>query len=475
MPLSLIILAAGQGKRMHSDWPKVLQPLAGRPLLGHVLVAARQLEPAAIHIVYGHGGDHVRAAYPDTDLRWALQAEQLGTGHAVAQAIPEIPDDHQVLILYGDVPLIEPDTLRGLVQQAGDDGLALLSVQLEDATGYGRVLRDNAGNVYRIVEEKDANRKEKTVREANTGVLATNAGRLRQWLSRLTNDNAQGEYYLTDVITLAVRDGVKVQAVPAPTIAEVLGVNDRLQLAQLEADLRRLNAHRLMRAGVTVVDPQRLDIRGEVVAGRDVRLDVNVVLEGRVQLGDRVVVGPGAVIRNASIGPDTVIHPYSVIDGAAIDAGCVIGPYARLRPGSQLGAGAHVGNFVELKNASLGAGSKANHLTYLGDATIGDRVNVGAGTITCNYDGQNKWPTVIENDAFIGSGSMLVAPLTVGEGATVGAGSTITKSVPRGGLTLERSTQKSFALWSRPAKASSEERAGRIARSDLKDDPEPTP
>ncbi len=474
MPLSLIILAAGQGKRMHSDLPKVLQPLAGRPLLGHVIHAGRTLEPAAIHIVYGHGGDLVRAAYPDTDLSWALQAEQLGTGHAVAQAMPDIPDDHQVLVLYGDVPLIEPNTLSDLVQRAGEDGLALLSVHLDDATGYGRVLRDNAGNVYRIVEEKDANRKEKTVREANTGVLSTSAGRLRQWLSRLNNDNAQGEYYLTDVITLAVRDGVKVQAVPAPTTAEVLGVNDRLQLAQLESDFRRLSAHRLMRAGVTVVDPQRLDIRGEVTAGRDVRLDINVVLEGRVSLGDRVVVGPGVVIRNATIGHDTVIHPYSVIDGADIDSRCVIGPYARLRPGSQLAEGAHVGNFVELKNASLGAGSKANHLTYLGDATIGERVNIGAGTITCNYDGQNKWPTVIEDGAFVGSGSMLVAPLTVGAAATVGAGSTITKSVPRGGLTLERSTQKSYAHWSRPSKATIEERASTIARSELKDDADPT-
>jgi bifunctional UDP-N-acetylglucosamine pyrophosphorylase/glucosamine-1-phosphate N-acetyltransferase len=474
MPLSLIILAAGQGKRMHSDLPKVLQPLAGRPLLGHVIHAGRQLEPAAIHIVYGHGGDQVRAAYPDTDLTWALQAEQLGTGHAVAQAMPGIPDDHQVLILYGDVPLIEPNTLSDLVQRAAEDGLALLSVQLDDATGYGRVLRDNAGNVYRIVEEKDANRKEKTVREANTGVLATNAGRLRHWLSRLNNDNAQGEYYLTDVITLAVRDGVKVQAVPAPTIAEVLGVNDRLQLAQLEADFRRLCAQRLMRAGVSIADPLRIDIRGDVTAGRDVRLDINVVLEGRVSLGDRVLIGPGAVIRNATIGSDTVIHPYSVIDGAEIQSGCVIGPYARLRPGSQLAEGAHVGNFVELKNAALGAGSKANHLTYLGDANIGTGVNIGAGTITCNYDGQNKWPTVIEDGAFVGSGSMLVAPVTVGAGATVGAGSTITKSVPRGGLTLERSTQKSYAHWTRPAKATSEERASTIARSKIKDDSDPT-
>ena len=306
MPLSLVILAAGQGKRMHSDLPKVLQPLAGTPLLGHVLKAARALAPDAVHIVYGHGGERVRSAFGEPDLRWALQAEQLGTGHAVAQAMPEIPDDHQVLVLYGDVPLIDPTTLASLLGHAGPDGLALLSVQLEDATGYGRVLRDNAGNVYRIVEEKDANRKEKTVREANTGVLVANSARLKAWLARLTNDNAQGEYYLTDVITLAVRDGIKVQAVPAPTAAEVLGVNDRMQLAHLEGEFRRGCANRLMRAGVTIIDPARLDVRGEVSTGRDVQLDVNVVLEGAVSIGDRVVIGPGCVIRNANIEADTV-------------------------------------------------------------------------------------------------------------------------------------------------------------------------
>ena len=470
MPLSVVILAAGQGKRMHSDLPKVLQPLSGEPLLGHVLKAARALAPQGLHIVYGHGGAQVQQVFSEADLQWDLQAEQLGTGHAVAQAMPTIPDDHQVLVLYGDVPLIEPATLHVLLDRAGADGLALLSVQLDDATGYGRVLRDNAGNVYRIVEEKDANRKEKGVREANTGVLVANAGRLKVWLARLTNDNAQGEYYLTDVITLAVRDGVAVQAVPAPTAAEVLGVNDRLQLAQLEAELRRRRTATLMHAGVSIADPLRLDIRGEVRVGRDVRIDVNVVLEGEVTLGDRVVIGPGAVIRNATIGADTVIHPYSVIDGADIDGRCVIGPYARLRPGSRLAEGAHVGNFVELKNTVLGAGSKANHLTYLGDSTIGAQVNVGAGTITCNYDGQNKWPTVIEDGAFIGSGSMLVAPVTVGAEATVGAGSTITKSVPRKSLTLERSQQRTLQGWRRPQKLDSSNRAEVIKKSGLKDE-----
>ncbi len=470
MSLSLVILAAGQGKRMHSDLPKVLQPLAGRPLLGHVLTAARQLAPSAIHIVYGHGGEQVQAAFPDADLSWALQAEQLGTGHAVAQAMPNIPDDHQVLILYGDVPLIAATTLRNLVEQAADGGLALLSVLLEDATGYGRVLRDNAGNVYRIVEEKDANRKERTVREANTGVLIAKAAQLRQWLASLKNDNAQGEYYLTDVITVAVRDGVKVQAIPAPTIPEVLGVNDRLQLADLETEVRRRAARTLMMAGATLADPQRIDVRGHVQVGRDVRIDVNVVLEGEVVLGDRVTLGPGVVIRNATIAADTQIRAYSVIDGARVDAQCVIGPFARLRPGSHIADGAHVGNFVELKNATLGLGSKANHLSYLGDATIGAGVNIGAGTITCNYDGKNKWPTVIEDGAFVGSGSMLVAPVVIGADATIGAGSTINKSAPRGQLSLERGRQQSFATWKRPEKADANERAALIDRARIKED-----
>jgi bifunctional UDP-N-acetylglucosamine pyrophosphorylase/glucosamine-1-phosphate N-acetyltransferase len=474
MPLSVVILAAGQGKRMNSDRPKVLAPLARRPLLAHVLDTARALHPAAIHVVYGHGGDQVRSAFPDAGLGWALQAEQLGTGHAVRQAMPAIPDDHRVLILYGDVPLLPAATLEDLLARTAPDGLALLSVVLEDPTGYGRVLRDNAGNVFRIVEQKDANRKELAVREANTGVLAAPAARLRTWLGRLSNDNAQREYYLTDVVTLAVKDGLKVEAIAAPSATEVQGVNDRLQLAALEAEYRRRQARALMQAGVTLADPERVDVRAEVTVGRDVMLDVNVVLEGRVALGDRVSVGPGCVLRDVSIGPDTVLHPYSVLDGAVVGARCVVGPYARLRPGASLGDEAHVGNFVELKNATLGAGSKANHLTYLGDTTIGARVNVGAGTITCNYDGLNKWPTTIEDGAFIGSGTMLVAPLTVGRDATIGAGSTLTRSAPRGQLTVERSRQQSFANWSRPGKADAEERATRIARAGIADD-EPGP
>ena len=465
MPLSVVILAAGQGKRMKSDLPKVLQPLAKRPLLAHVLDTARALGPDAVHIVYGHGGEQVRAAFPDPALGWALQAEQLGTGHALMQAMPAIPDDHRVLVLYGDVPLLGATTLTDLLARAAADSLALLSVVLDDPSGYGRVLRDNAGTVFRIVEHKDANRKEQAVREANTGVMAAAASALRRWLGRLSNDNAQREYYLTDVVTLAVKDGVKVEAVAAPSPNEVLGVNDRLQLATLESEYRRRRAAALLADGVTLADPLRIDVRGEVECGRDVQLDVNVVLEGRVVLGDRVVVGPGCVLKDATVAADSVLHAYSVLDGAVVGQRCVVGPYARLRPGARLGDGAHVGNFVELKNATLGTGSKANHLTYLGDAEIGSGVNVGAGTITCNYDGVNKWPTTIGDGAFIGSGTMLVAPVTIGPGATIGAGSTITKTAPANGLTLERSRQQVVPGWKRPAKATADERAAHVRRS----------
>ncbi len=472
MPLSIVILAAGQGKRMRSDLPKVLQPLAGRPLLQHVVDCARGLGADAIHVVYGHGGEQVREAFAGQDLGWALQAEQHGTGHAVMQAMPAIPDGHLVLVLYGDVPLIQAATLRDLVARAGERSLALLSVVLDDPIGYGRVLRDKAGNVYRIVEQKDANRKELAVQESNTGLMAVPAAALRRWLASLRNDNAQGEYYLTDVVTLAVRDGFKVEAVVAPTVAEVLGVNDRAQLAGLEAEYRRLRARELLEAGVTLADPARLDVRGTVRCGRDVALDVNVVLEGEVVLGDRVVVGPGCVLRDVVIGADTVLHPYCVLDDATVGERCSVGPFARLRPGTALHDDAHVGNFVELKNATLGAGSKANHLSYLGDTTVGRKVNVGAGTITCNYDGANKWPTVIEDGAFIGSGTMLVAPVTVGRDATIGAGSTITRSAPRGTLSLERSRQQVLDAWRRPAKASAEERERHLARARLPDDPQ---
>ena len=452
MPLSVVILAAGQGKRMKSDLPKVLQPLAGRPLLAHVIACARELAPEAIHVVYGHGGEQVREALADEPVLWALQAEQHGTGHALMQAAPDIPDDHTVLVLYGDVPLTRPETLRSLLAAAGERQLAVLSVRLPDPTGYGRVLRDNAGNVYRIVEQKDATRKELAVDEANTGLMAAPASALKGWLARLSNDNAQGEYYLTDVVALAVRDGFAVEAVVAPTVAEVLGVNDKLQLAQLEAEHRRLVAEALMRAGVTLADPARIDVRGRVEHGRDVFIDANVLLEGEVRLGDRVRIGPNVVVRNCEIGADTVVHPNCVLEQSVIGRDCSIGPFARLRPNNRLADGVHIGNWVELKNSQVGEGSKANHLTYLGDTTVGSKVNVGAGTVTCNYDGANKHRTTIGDGAFIGSGAMLVAPVTIGERATIGAGSTVTKDAPAGKLTIERSRQVTVEGWKRPVK-----------------------
>jgi len=453
MPLSVVILAAGQGKRMASDLPKVLQPLAGRPLLAHVVATARALGPDAIHVVHGHGADQVRAAIAGSDIRWDLQAEQKGTGHAVMRAMPGVPDDQTVLVLYGDVPLIRVETLTDLVARSGPNSLALLSARLPDPAGYGRVIRDTAGRVARIVEDKDANHKERAVNEINTGVLAAPAAKLRGWLGALKADNAQGEYYLTDCIVAAVRGGCAVEAVVAGTAAEVLGVNDKLQLAEAEAAHRASRAAELMRAGVTVIDPARLDVRGTVSCGRDVVLDVNVILEGKVKLGDRVKVGAGCVLRDCELGDDCEVRMNSLIEGATAGAGCVIGPFARLRPGTRLADGVHIGNFVEVKNSEIGAGSKANHLTYLGDTTVGSRVNVGAGTVTCNYDGANKHRTEIGDGAFIGSGAMLVAPVSVGKDATIGAGSTITKPAPGGKLTVERSRQLTIENWKRPEKA----------------------
>jgi bifunctional UDP-N-acetylglucosamine pyrophosphorylase/glucosamine-1-phosphate N-acetyltransferase len=452
MPLTVVILAAGQGKRMASDLPKVLQPLAGRPLLAHVIDTAATLRPAALHVVHGHGAEQVRAAFPDAGIRWVLQAEQKGTGHAVAQAMPGIPDGHTVLILYGDVPLVRRQTLESLVGRAGPDALALLSARLPDPAGYGRVIRDAAGRVVRIVEDRDANHKERAIDEVNTGLLAAPAARLRGWLAGLRSDNAQGEYYLTDCIGAAVRDGCAVDAVVAEAATEVLGVNDKLQLAEVEAANRKRRADELMRAGVTIVDPLRVDLRGEAACGRDVVLDVNVILEGKVKLGDRVKVGPGCVLRDCEVGADTEIRAHSLLEGAVTGARCIVGPFARLRPGTRLADDVHVGNFVEIKNSELGAGSKANHLSYIGDATVGTKVNVGAVTVTCNYDGVNKHRTTIGDGSFIGSGTMLVAPVSVGRDATIGAGSTITKPAPDGALTVERGRQQTIENWKRPEK-----------------------
>jgi bifunctional UDP-N-acetylglucosamine pyrophosphorylase / glucosamine-1-phosphate N-acetyltransferase len=451
-PLSVVILAAGQGKRMNSHLPKVLQPLAGKPLLRHVVDTARALQPAALHVVYGHGGDQVRAAFEADGLQWALQAEQKGTGHAVMQAMPAIPDDHLVLVLYGDVPLLGAATLRKLLELAADGQLALLTVMLADPTGYGRILRDQSGSVEAIVEQKDASAAQLKIREGNTGVLAVTAGPLRKWLKQLRSDNAQGEYYLTDIVAMAVQDKTAVRPMVAASETEVLGVNDKLQLAELEAALRRERAVAAMRAGATLVDPARFDQRGELTLGRDVLIDVNVVFEGRVVLGDRVRIGPHCVLRDMTVGADTHIVSHCVLEQSDVGAGCSIGPFARLRPGAKLADGVHLGNFVEVKNSSVGKGSKANHLTYIGDATVGAGVNVGAGTIVCNYDGANKSRTVIEDGAFIGSGTMLVAPVTIGANATTAAGSTITRDAPAGKLTLARSRQVTIEGWQRPVK-----------------------
>lgn len=451
-PLDVVILAAGQGTRMRSRLPKVLHELAGRPLLQHVVDTARGLSPRSVHVVYGHGGDRVRDCFANQDLRWAEQAEQLGTGHAVAQAMPQVEDDGVVLILYGDVPLVVQDTLEAATAPAQAGEVGLITMTLADASGYGRIVRDSAGEAVGIVEHKDATPEQLEIREANTGIIAAPAASLREWLSRMNNDNAQGEYYLTDVIAMAVGDGVAVRTVSAGAVEEVSGVNDRAQLAELERWYQRREAGRLMAAGATIADPARIDVRGEVTVGRDVYIDVNTVFEGRVILADGARIGPNCCVKDASIGEDAVIHPNSVIDSAQVGRGCLIGPFARLRPGAVLEEEVHIGNYVEVKNSRLGVGSKANHLTYLGDAEIGSKVNVGAGTITCNYDGANKHKTIIGDRAFIGSGVELVAPLVVHEGATVGAGTTLGSDAPAEQLTVARAKARSIKGWRRPVK-----------------------
>ena len=462
MHLSVVILAAGQGKRMNSDLPKVLQPLAGRPLLQHVIRTARALEPADIYVVYGHGGAQVQAALSHEAVEWILQADQLGTGHAVMQAMCVIPDDHTVLVLYGDVPLIRPSSLLKLVAAANAGALAVLSVDLDDAAGYGRIVRDAAGQVSGIVEHKDASTEQLQIRELNTGLMAAPAGRLREWLLGLGSNNSQREYYLTDVVAGAVQAGNRVDAQRTAKTSEVLGVNDKIQLAQVEAVYRRERAEELMLAGATLADPARIDIRGDVEVGRDVFIDINAVLIGGVKLAAGVKVGPNCVISNSQIGIGTEIFANSIIDNAIVAENCRIGPFARVRPDSVLHRDVHIGNFVEVKSSEIGPGSKANHLAYLGDAKVGSGVNVGAGTITCNYDGQNKWPTLIEDRAFIGSGSMLVAPVRIGAGATIGAGLTITQSVPDGELTLTRAKQTTIGGWTRPKKLDDREKAAAI-------------
>jgi bifunctional UDP-N-acetylglucosamine pyrophosphorylase/glucosamine-1-phosphate N-acetyltransferase len=462
MQLSVVILAAGQGKRMNSDLPKVLQPLAGLPLLQHVIHTAQALEPASVYVVYGHGGARVQAALVHEPVEWILQAEQLGTGHAVMQAMCVIPDDHVVLVLYGDVPLIRTPSLKKLVAMAGEGALAVLSVDLDNATGYGRIVRNADGQVSAIIEHKDASAEQLAIRELNSGLLAAPAGRLREWLLGLGRNNSSREYYLTDVVAGAVQAGDRVEAIRTPHAAEVMGVNDKIQLSQVEALYRREKAEELMLAGATLADPGRIDVRGAVQSGRDVYIDINVILIGHVQLGAGVKIGPNCVISDSQIGAGTEIFANSMLDHAVVAENCRIGPYARLRPDTVLHRDVHVGNFVEVKNSEIGVGSKANHLSYVGDTQVGSGVNIGAGTITCNYDGLNKWPTIIEDRAFIGSGSMLVAPVRIGAGATIGAGSTVTQNAPEGELTLTRARQATIVGWQRPPKFDAEQKAAAI-------------
>jgi len=451
-PLQVVILAAGKGKRMRSDLPKVLHPLAGRPLLAHVLAAARALTPRRLCVVVGHGGNAVRERLAAEAVAWVEQSPQLGTGHAVQQALPALEAGGTVLVLYGDVPLISPATLAGLVEAAAGGRLALLTQVLEDPTGYGRIVKDADGAVRRIVEEKDADATERAIREVNTGILAASRERLEAWLSRLRNDNAQGEYYLTDIVAAAVSDGVPV-AVRHPSAAyECLGVNSKAELAALERQYQMNHAKRLLEAGVTLADPARIDVRGDLECGRDVSIDVNCIFEGRVVLGDGVHLGASCILRDATVGAGTQIKPFTIVEEAAIGANARIGPFARIRPGTDLAADVHVGNFVEVKASRLGRGSKANHLAYVGDATVGSNVNIGAGTITCNYDGAAKHRTVIEDDVHIGSDVQLIAPVTVGRGATIAAGATITDDVPPGGLTLTQKKQVTKPDWQRPRK-----------------------
>ncbi|HQR50983.1 MAG TPA: bifunctional UDP-N-acetylglucosamine diphosphorylase/glucosamine-1-phosphate N-acetyltransferase GlmU [Methylophilaceae bacterium] len=449
--LNVVILAAGKGTRMVSSLPKVLHQVAGSSLLSHVIACAEQLLADNIMVVYGYGGETVRQAIPQDNITWVSQAEQLGTGHAVQQAMPHLSADGVCLILLGDVPLITADTCRSLLRKA-EQGLALLTVEKPDPTGYGRILRGFDGHVQAIVEEKDATPEQRAVREVNSGIMAMPIQLLKDWLGRLDNRNAQGEFYLTDIVGMAVQQGVKVQSELAEDEWEVAGINSKLDLAAVERVYQRSHARRLMQAGVTLRDPERLDVRGELTTGHDVEIDVGCVFEGKVQLGDNVSIGPYCVIKDAVLATGSVIAAYSHIDSAQVGENSRIGPYARLRPGTELMADTHIGNFVEIKNSQVGQGSKINHLSYVGDSTVGKQVNIGAGTITCNYDGVNKYRTVIGDCAFIGSDTQLVAPVTVEAGATIGAGSTITRDAPADTLTLSRSKQITVAGWRRPQK-----------------------
>lgn len=451
MSTTVIILAAGKGTRMRSSLPKVLQPLAGHPLLGHVIETAKKLNADNIITIYGHGGDLVQAAFAEQEIKWVEQAEQLGTGHAVQMTLPVLPQDGVSLILSGDVPCINPVTLQKLLDATAETGIGLVTLTLPDANGYGRIVREQ-GQIQAIVEHKDASEEQRQIKEINTGIYAVSNAKLHQWLPRLSNDNAQGEYYLTDIVAMALADGMQVASVEPEMAFEVEGVNDRVQLAALERQFQAFQAKQLMQQGVHLIDPSRFDLRGNLTVGTDVRIDINVIIEGDCELGNNVEIGAGCVIKNTKIAAGTKVQPYSIFDSAIVGEDTQIGPFARLRPGAQLANEVHIGNFVEVKNTTIGLGSKANHFTYLGDAEVGAGSNIGAGTITCNYDGANKFKTIIGDQAFIGSNSSLVAPVRIGNGATVGAGSTITRDVEDNSLAVERSKQFAKENYPRPQK-----------------------
>jgi bifunctional UDP-N-acetylglucosamine pyrophosphorylase / glucosamine-1-phosphate N-acetyltransferase len=451
MPLDVIVLAAGQGKRMRSELPKVLHPIAGRPLLAHVLDTAGALNARKTVVVYGHGGEQVRTAFAQAQVEWVLQSQQLGTGHAVRQAMAHVDGNGDILILYGDVPLVRVESLKRLIE-AAREGLAVMTTEVEEPKGYGRIVRNSGGNVERIVEEKDASSTERAIREINAGFMALSGKRLGGWLGKINNHNAQKEYYLTDVVTLAVKEGTRVIGVKVHDPMEVAGVNSKAELAALERAYQREQARRLMEAGVSLADPARIDVRGELQCAREVAIDVNCVFEGLVKLGEGVRIGPNCVLRNVTVGAGSEVLAFSHLEESEVGARCRVGPYARLRPGASLAEEVHVGNFVEVKASRLGARSKANHLSYVGDSEIGTGVNIGAGTITCNYDGVQKNRTVIEDDCFIGSDTTLVAPVRVARGSYIGAGSTITKDTPAGQLTLARGRQVSIPAWKPPKK-----------------------
>ena len=451
MSTSVIILAAGKGTRMRSHLPKVLQPLAGRPLLGHVIETAKKLQAENIITIYGHGGQLVQDAFVEEKIQWVEQAEQLGTGHAVQMTLPVLPKEGISLILYGDVPLVRQQTLEQLLEASRETGIGMITLTVENPAGYGRIVRES-GKIQAIVEHKDASDEQRLINEINTGIYCVSNAKLHQWLPQLSNDNVQGEYYLTDIVAMAVADGLEIASIQPELAFEVEGINDRLQLSALERDFQQQQAKDLMQQGVHLIDPSRFDLRGTLKAGQDVRIDINVIIEGDCELGDFVEIGAGCVLKNTKIAAGTKVQPYSVFENAVVGENTQIGPFARLRPGAKLGDDVHIGNFVEVKNTSIGTGSKANHFTYLGDAEVGENSNIGAGTITCNYDGANKHKTIIGNEAFVGSNSSLVAPVRIGNGATVGAGSVITRDVEDYSLAFERAKQLSKENYQRPQK-----------------------